>query len=108
LLSCLPFLPSLPEKGRLFFGMGGLEWIFALSKNDIFSLLLKFLFISLGLSVLYSYASIQENERQEGKTGPVWGWVSVGGGRVNRHSEDGQIWSMYLVCLYENKTLKLS
>jgi hypothetical protein len=25
LLSCLPFLPSLPEKGRLFFGMGGLE-----------------------------------------------------------------------------------
>jgi hypothetical protein len=27
-------------------------------------------------------------------------------GRVNRESEGGQIWSMYWVYMYENKTIK--
>jgi hypothetical protein len=37
-------------------------------------------------------------EDMKGKTGPIWGWISVG--------EGGQIWWMYCVFVYENRTMK--
>jgi hypothetical protein len=47
-----------------------------------------------------------KNEDQEGKTGPVSGWVPVDKGRVSGEGEGGQIWSMYFVYLHENRTVK--
>jgi hypothetical protein len=44
--------------------------------------------------------------RQEGKEGPVSGWVTVEGGRVIREGEGGWIWLRYLVYLHENWTMK--
>jgi hypothetical protein len=38
-----------------------------------------------------------KNERQEGKTGHIWGWVPGEGARVNRQGEGGWRWWMYLV-----------
>jgi hypothetical protein len=46
------------------------------------------------------------NEGQKGKMGHVWGWVSVGGERINREGEGGQIRLMYFVYMYEDRTVK--
>jgi hypothetical protein len=48
-----------------------------------------------------------KNEGQEGKTGTVWGRILVVGERVNGEGEEGQIWSTYLLHVYENRTMKL-
>jgi hypothetical protein len=44
-------------------------------------------------------------ERQEGKIGPFWGWVTVGRGMERMKKEE--IWLMYFVYMHKNKTLKL-
>jgi hypothetical protein len=35
-----------------------------------------------------------KNEGKKGKTGPIWGWVTVRGGRVNVQAEEKSIWSV--------------
>jgi hypothetical protein len=41
---------------------------------------------------------------QEGEIGPVLGWVSGG---VEKGKQRGQIWWMYFVYVYKNRSLKL-
>jgi hypothetical protein len=40
------------------------------------------------------------------KTGPLWEWEQVRGGKVNEECEGGQLWCMYFVHLDENRTMK--
>jgi hypothetical protein len=46
-----------------------------------------------------------KNEGQECKAGPVRGWILMGG-KVNGEGEGGQIWSIYIIDLYESRTIK--
>jgi hypothetical protein len=43
-------------------------------------------------NLLEQLKCIKKNEGQEGKTGPVQGWVPVGRVKVNGEGEEGQIW----------------
>jgi hypothetical protein len=38
--------------------------------------------------LLNNQQRLKKNEGQEGKTGPVWGWVSVGVGRVKERVKE--------------------
>jgi hypothetical protein len=46
-----------------------------------------------------------KNEGQEGKTGLVWEWVPLGGGKVNGETEEGGYGACTLY-MYENRTVK--
>jgi hypothetical protein len=43
---------------------------------------------------------------KESKTDPVQEWVAVVEGTVNREDDKGQIWWMYFMFMYENRTMK--
>jgi hypothetical protein len=46
-----------------------------------------------------------KNEEQEGKTGPVWGLVPMGGGDIRKGCR-GWIWWKYYVLMYENEKMR--